>query len=295
MFLFPIHTPELSPVAKKIENQLQEQPEIVLLGSSTIHRAIDFSTFAEHLHVPESSLQKIWLGDAPLPTLYTILKERIFENGYTPKLIIVGTSPLWLVSNQVPEGDPLLDFQAQLSLVEDDIVLQERLAKNVPKRTLLGVQKETLREGFLEGVRNLVSERFFALTPKQTVDSLDEVFAFERRRKTNIKRTIPIVEGSKEKPKVSNEYDYSLQTSFAIPMAELAKKMGSKIVFVEVPMKKGTVKQKTSHSEGFTSRTKQRTSESRSRSYSLHTNHCLIILLIAYISMKEADVQCQKC
>jgi hypothetical protein len=245
VFLFPIYTPELSPAARKIERQLQEQPpEIVFLGNSTIHRAIDFSIFAKHLQVPESSLQKIWLGDAPLPTLYTVVKERIYENGYSPKLIIVGTSPLWLVSNQVPEGGPLLDFQAQLSLVEDDIVIQERLAKNVPKRTLLGVQKEALREGFLEGIRNSVSERFFALTPKQTVKKLDEVFAFERRRKISIKRMIPIVEGSTEKSNISNEYDYSLQTSFAISMAELARKMGSKIVFVEVPMKKGTIKQK---------------------------------------------------
>ena len=48
VFLFPIHIPELSPVAKKIEMQLQEQPKIIFLGSSTIHRAIDFSIFAKN-------------------------------------------------------------------------------------------------------------------------------------------------------------------------------------------------------------------------------------------------------
>ncbi|MEC7987737.1 MAG: hypothetical protein VX278_21390 [Myxococcota bacterium] len=234
--LFPIEKVELSPEAREMEQQLlANPPEILLLGNSMIHRDIDIPLLARELDIEEEKIQKLWLGGAPLASVYVVLKERVFANGYRPKLIVVGTTPLWLMSNQIPEGDVREDFYAQLASV--DSVLSRRLPAGIAQRSSWRTRKKELRDGFLETVRDRVSGQWFGLQPAEVTKRLDALFAFENRRKSDFQRAIPITELKEKAQKEGAEH--SLDTSFAIPMAQLAQKYGSKIVFMELPMKEG--------------------------------------------------------
>lgn len=104
----------------------QQSPEIVILGSSLAHRGIDTTALARELGVPPQRVASLHLPHAAAAHWYAIAKNRVFDAGYRPRLIIVAGAMTTMLNHD------LLTYQANVDrlveqLSEDEPVLGQRV------------------------------------------------------------------------------------------------------------------------------------------------------------------------
>jgi hypothetical protein len=157
--------PDLSTRAVEFDRELAKaRPEVIVMGSSLANRGIDLDVLAREVNVPADRLLVMQLPHSSLAHWYAMLKNRVFANGYRPKVVVVvGAMTTMLNHDQ-------LKFQPNVErLIEQLSPDEPEIARKVFKVDDVGEFRELYararasryRERLLLGVRDSLLTVFF--------------------------------------------------------------------------------------------------------------------------------------
>jgi hypothetical protein len=235
--------PKLTGDALEFEQELAESdPRILVVGSSVARRDVDMEILAERLGVRPNRMLMLTLPNATGAHFYSVLKNRVYEKGYSPRgVIIVSALGTFLTTEVV--GDSNMDRLVN-QLGEDEPVIAEKVFGMADggdfRYRRIRARAGELRTDFTSFVRDATVGFLFQpkgrgfLKPGQdlAVSSSDAVFANENM-------DFELFGDKMGMPADSDEDDYDREVdpwdSFMVDIVELTQEHGSKVVFVRTP------------------------------------------------------------
>lgn len=199
-------------------------PDIVILGNSLAAADVNRPALSAALSMgPAVALTE---NASSAPTWYAMLKFRVAEGNYHPKLILIVNS-LTAMLRPTPNGPADMALMKQ-HFSEPDAVLSTKVLGGSPTPWLDRVQdrRTHLHQDGLDALRTLV-----AGPDAQTV--LGGIFTNENNRSTEQHAVGPIIEREREDSAgVGVGWDASVMPD----IVSLGKELGAQVVFVRVPI-----------------------------------------------------------
>ncbi len=237
---------EKSEDALAVEQALQDvQPQIVLLGASTMNESVDVEIFEQALGDEAVSTAKLVKASTMPAVWYVLAKERLFGAGLAPRVLVVGSTPKWLmhtavstVSARTVMANHMLEYHPVVARKaygkEGRSVLHERLDRwRVNARAGFQDRVREVTVGLLhgDGDGSLLDQGARAAEP-----ALDRVFSGEGAVDLSLhSRVIPVVEMQERADAPSEGVAASVLDSFVPDLIELAHEHDTRIVFVWLP------------------------------------------------------------
>lgn len=154
-----------------IESKLREtQPDIVILGNSLSNTDINPGLLARRLGIPSRKVQRFSIPNSLGPHWYAILKNRVYENGYAPRAVLILSDMQSLLATDPRSEAAYLNLTVQLG--DDEPVIDEKLGRSAYWWDRIRENKGRLRDKTLKDLRNLAVNLFW----------LQEVSTEERHR-----------------------------------------------------------------------------------------------------------------
>ncbi|MEZ4235393.1 MAG: hypothetical protein R3F59_04380 [Myxococcota bacterium] len=223
--------------ASAMDQLLAERaPEVVVLGPSYANTDVDPVRLANQLGLPRESVVLLSVPNSIGPHWYAMLKYRVFDKGYRPRLILVvsGLQSMLLdtpltessfvnLEVQLPEGgDPLISRKVQ----HDSGLVWARLRE----------QRGKVRAAWFDWLRD-APMAWFGLNPLQVRVALGRVFDDEHVDMRLHGASTPVVEANRGPERV---YDATMlpspEQSFLGDTTALATEHGARIVWIRPPM-----------------------------------------------------------
>jgi hypothetical protein len=235
----------LGEEARAVEAALREvDPELVLLGASTMAEAVDAETLGALLEEEEPvRVAKLVEGGTAPAVWYLLAKERLFGGGLRPRVLLVGSSPRWFLHGQADSR------VSERVLAEhmggyDPVLASKAYGREGAHPALhrLSKLRAKARGAILDGLRELsvgllLGDRRGSLRAqgaRLAGPALERVFGGEHAVDMSLhQRVIPIVEEREEQARARRHG--GVADSFVPDLVELAHAHGCRVVFVWLP------------------------------------------------------------
>lgn len=232
--------PKLSNRAVELERRLAAAPpDIVLLGNSAARGAVDPALLSSLLPDDLPKIVDLSVAGTGGSTWYAVLRNRVQANGYRPRLVVVLSHYRFLVDTQ-----PFIAKNLDDQMVGDEIPILEKtfgVSASVPLVHRAEQRRDDLRARLLGALR-YGSARLLPGVDGGAPDvqaSVDDALArvFTAEGATDLalhRRAIPIVEERKDE--LGGAVVGSVRDGFVPDLVDLADAMGSRILFVLLPL-----------------------------------------------------------
>lgn len=231
---------EYPPQVQKIMTRLNEtEPEIVLVGSSIVPKAVDEKFLAKELGLSEDGAQILWASRATAPVVTLMIQKRILEMKKKPKVLIVLSTPRWMLSNNIliqKEFD--MHSTGNLSPELEEILDLESSWKRRYSQKRSEVQDNT--QGY---VRYWFGEKLFNLSEEEVSQQLEVVFDNENKRTDQVKEQ-KLIQHNVRDEKAEEKDDFETKAfppedeRLIYKVIEEAREAGINVVLVEMPTAK---------------------------------------------------------
>ncbi len=235
----------LSEAAASLDRELREtRPRIVLVGNSTVAQGVEVEAFTAAYGDPELPVSKVVAGGSRAANWYVLLEQRVFGAGLEPELVIVGSTPRWLLHTELESQaakQAMADHASEFEPVIDEKVygrertsaLRHRLER--ARLATRGAYQDWLREiavGLLFGDgAGSIRERGARVADQ----ALARVFEDERSLDMSLyERVIPVLEQDGGAA-VTAGGGSSVEASLVPDLVALAHEHGARILFVYLP------------------------------------------------------------
>lgn len=248
---------EVSPEAKALDARLDGGADIVLIGNSKVGTDLDPARIGK---LVGGRAVPINVNGTGAPVWYALLKNRVFANGYKPKLVIVYGTLLMMMQADLPSENQREVLAKQLG--ESDPVIDHKVfgeAWSDPRIQRILTSRTVLRQSITDTVRDVAAGWFIAppgtepLTTRGNavvVPALGRVFGVDKITQTDRGHALPIVEREADEEKETRTR--GVEETLIPDLVALAKENGAQILFVRAPL--GTTKQVTDAVEVETER-----------------------------------------
>ncbi len=221
---------------KDMEEILYEnKPEVIIVGSSIAAKGVRIPILANLLDLPIKSVMTLKSSTATMPTMYAMIQGRIFANGIRPKLIIIVSTPRWIITNRVVRKIPFQNHKT-----DPDQHLINAVGQDGKQFHSFSAKTEHVRDEYLSTIRYLFGEKIFNIRDEDVVHSLDQLFAFEKRINQDNKSVLPvsISQAKLRNPTLSTDrYPIPPSDVQLYPhLIELVHSYNCNILFVEFPV-----------------------------------------------------------
>lgn len=232
-------TPSLRVQAQDAE-VLARRPDVVVLGSSYAVTDTDPQALAAALGDPAPTVSVLGVPGSPSAVWYAVLRERVYGNGASPRLVVLVASMGTLMQGRVPEGTARL-------LVEQGGELDAPSARKAglpsPDDTIATVraQRARLRDAWVAAFRAVPTSLVFGVGHDVAEAAADEVFAAQASAGAGAPaRSLPVVEAPDDDPEVS--FAAALDdpaASFLPEIVALARSRGAEVAVAFPPTQSG--------------------------------------------------------
>ncbi len=216
----------------------QDGPQIVLLGNSLVDMGVDKNQLATALNIEPRRLVHQVVPGSRSATWYAVLKNRVYGQGLTPDLIVVGTTLAWLLDPSLQSALDRQNLTDQLG-PEEPVIDQKLFGKSGSWAPIQRIQarRAPLRSGLLNGVRDGVIGRLF---PDEDGEAaLARVFASDAvEDRGGERRVIPVVELTEQSQRKKAAARLTPEAGFVPELIQLAAEHGARIVFLRMPVPK---------------------------------------------------------
>ena len=180
---------------QEIDKRLSEsQPDVILVGSSLVNRAIDNKLFAKELGIPEQKVQKLWSGMATMPAVNLMIENRVLHQNLQPKVIAILCPPKWLAHSEVLQDAHFAMHQTRpLNPIIAEVLGLEQTGDSRPWKQ----RKTNFQDGYQEWNQELFGELVLGEGQADIDSKLDSLFAFENQRQ-NVKGSQLIQHNTRE-------------------------------------------------------------------------------------------------
>ena len=236
-------TTKLPTEIQAIDNRLQEaQPDVILVGSSLVNRAINNDTFAKQLGIEEGKVQKLWSGMATMPAVSLMIENRILAQDLQPKVIAILCPPSWLTETEILQDANFATHQTRpLSPLLANILGKETTATPSPWKQ----RKGDFQNGYQEWNQEIFGELILGESKEDIDAQLDGLFTAEHQRK-NVKGNQLIQHNIRETEEEREEAQTSIRTFDLRLLDSIAQQLNERniqLVVVILPVSR-TVKDK---------------------------------------------------
>ena len=222
---------------QEIDKRLSEsQPDVILVGSSLVSRAVDNKLFAKELGIPEEKVQKLWSGMATMPAVNLMIENRVLHQNLQPKVIAILCPPKWLAHSEVLQDAHFAMHQTRpLNPTIAEVLGLEQAADSRPWKQ----RKSNFQDGYQEWNQELFGEMVLGESQTDIDNKLDSLFAFENQRQ-NVKGSQLIqhntreTEAEQDENSTDNDFDLRLLKSIASQLEE----QNIQLVIVSLPVSK---------------------------------------------------------
>ena len=222
---------------QEIDKRLAEsQPDVILVGSSLVNRAIDNKLFAKELGIPEQKVQKLWSGMATMPAVNLMIENRVLHQNLQPKVIAILCPPKWLAHSEVLQDAHFAMHQTRpLNPTIAEVLGLEQTGDFRPWKQ----RKSNFQDGYKEWNQELFGELMLGDGQTDIDNKLESLFAFENQRQ-NVKGSQLIQHNTREtqaeqdENSTANDFDLRLLTSIAAQLQE----RNIQLVVVALPVSK---------------------------------------------------------
>ena len=225
----------------KMEESMASEPQVVLVGNSMIGRGVDVKTLAKELGVAE--VASLTVASSRPPAWYAVVKNRVFQGGHKPDLVIIGAQVEWLLDDTLDSEFDRQRLDDQLNPVEP--LIEERLLgreASHPRLMRARSRRVPIRSAIVDGARDLSVGLFFGEADQGVMEAgravSDDVFArvfgddtVDMSLQT---RVIPVVEAQRTKAEVPEEVPVT--ESFLMETVRLVREQGSQVIVVRMPV-----------------------------------------------------------
>jgi len=220
----------LAESAARIDAQLAAHPpRVVVLGNSLANSDIDAAQLAAALGMAPEDVYILFSRGSRAPWWYAALKNRVYDAGHSPELVVVVNTMASLLSTQ-PTSQRTWQLLSE-QMTDHEPVLQERLHGERPGNAVWERMKRrrlVVRDQLLNGVRDAAVP---ALFESASEPALERVFSAEGAVDMALhSRVIPIVEDD------DDVMDRQGEGSLLPELLALATDGGSRVVFVRTPL-----------------------------------------------------------
>ncbi len=221
-----------------------KKPEVIVLGPSYANTDTNTELLAKRIGVRRDDIALLSVPNSVGAHWYAMLKYRVFEAGYRPKLIVVISGLQSMLLNTPLTESSFVNLEVQLPPGTPD----PEIALRVKQTTALWwarlrEQRSGLRDRVFEVLRDLPARMLFRspknsgpLRPDEVRTALDRVFADDRMDPALHAAAGPLVAIDLDE----RAYDASLlpmpQDSFMPVITRLAAAQGAQVVWVRPPM-----------------------------------------------------------
>ena len=183
-------------IVAAIESKLrQHEPDVIILGNSLSNTDILPPLLARRLGINKNKVQRFSVPNSLGPHWYAILKNRVYDNGHQPKLIIVLSDLQSLLAVTPRSEASYLNLTTHLG--EKEVVIDKKLGRGFYAVERIRENRGKFREKALNSLRNMSIHALFyrrfgtAETPKIR-EGLDRAFDDRNIDMRLHKQVIPI-------------------------------------------------------------------------------------------------------
>ena len=222
---------------------MAREPEVVIIGPSYANTDLRRDLIAKHLGIPVQKVALLSIPNSVGAHWYAVLKYRVFESGYRPKLIVVVSGLQSMLLTSPLTESSWVNLQVQLDDPQDPDVL----AKARPDSTLALGRFREQRGKARDRVTSLVREvptrlllpssvRSGGMGPIEVRARLDAVFSDENvSMDLHTANSTPVALSAEQR-----HYDPTMlptpEDSFLSDIGGLAAEHGARVVWVRPPM-----------------------------------------------------------
>lgn len=242
----PPETPEapapLSPAARQLDLRLADagSADVVLLGNSKVGTDLDAEAIASLFATP-TTVVPLGVKGTGMPVWYTVLQDRVYSAGYTPKLIVVYGTLAMMAQSALPTATQRAQLTAQLT--QPDPVINQKVFGEAfaDSRLQAALERRTMwHSSLVDGLRDLAVGAFLA-DPGPTgivargnahaEAALATLFA-EDNQKAGVRHVGPVVEAEI----VEGASDGNVATTLIPDVVRLAHSHGAQVLFIRSPL-----------------------------------------------------------
>ncbi len=166
-----LHPPEEHGFARAFDRRLDDHPpEVLVLGSSLAHRGVDLGVLARELGVPRDRVEMLQLPHASAAHWYAMLKNRVYERGHRPRLVIVAGALTTMLNHDLLQTGGNLDRLVE-QLGPSEPVLSERVLGLTSTADFFGLYARTAASRWRDHLLNEARDRvLLAFTARPRLD-----------------------------------------------------------------------------------------------------------------------------
>lgn len=238
--------PSLHGYAEDIEARLAaSDPQVVILGSSMAHRGINLDLLAHELGLRSEQVVLLQLPHASAAHWYALLKNRVFANGYRPKLVIVAAAMTTMLNHDVLKEEANVDRLIEQMSQDEPVLAAKVLHFDDPEDFRADYMRQHAsewRQGLLDQWRNLVVTAIFSKRKRlddgeRLAEKVDEVVFANERMDYGLHRSASDgLHDASLYTRAAPEADFDLRRDALLPdMQALADAHGARLVWVRMP------------------------------------------------------------
>ncbi len=160
----------LAPAAQAMQDQLAAagNPDVVILGASLATHDVDAEIMAEALG-GEHTVLNLAVNGAVTPTWYAVFKNRVVDEGYRPKVVLVFDLVDRFFRTESPTARSQGNLRAQMR-PDDVVILRKTLGQSVHYEWLnrMKRRRDQWRESLTDGIRDQSVRLLFGAGPAGT-------------------------------------------------------------------------------------------------------------------------------
>jgi hypothetical protein len=188
-------------VVQTIERRLAAtSPDVIILGNSLSNTDLNPALLAHRLGIPKHKVQKFSIPNSIGAHWYTILKNRVYANGHTPR-VIIALSDLQSALAVNPRSEPAY-VNLTVHYSDHEPAVDRKLGTSNFYWRRVRENREKVRELALKGARNFAVDLLywnsFAVDHARTTAALERAFDASRTDMRLHNNVIPTFEGQRD-------------------------------------------------------------------------------------------------
>jgi len=227
-------------VVGMIERTLaQNNPDVVILGNSLSNTDIQPALLARRLGLKKNKVQRFSIPNSIGAHWYLILKNRVYANGYTPKLVII-LSDMQSALAVTPRSEASY-LNLSVHMTDDEPIIDVKLGARNYGLERVRQNRGKVRERALTDARNAVVDLLFRQTlnsgqDKKTEAALERVFDASQVDMRLHNNVIPIFAQTKKLQPFDPASLPLPEDSFLEEITSMVAANGGRVVYVRPPM-----------------------------------------------------------
>jgi hypothetical protein len=155
----------------------KHDPKVILIGPSYANTDVRPDIIAARLKIPRNDIALVSIPNSIGAHWYAVLKNRVFAQGYTPKLVVVVSGLQSMLLNTPLTESSFVNLQVHLAGSGDDPEIDKRVTENTQlKLARLREKRGQVRLAVTGLLRDVPARGFLGRKPWETRKALDHVF-----------------------------------------------------------------------------------------------------------------------